>query len=174
MTAAKCGQSGPLVFALGYFIRVTQAICSQVGRFVWGCDGTQHLLSAGERLDLERQRRVDGIVLTNIKRDIVPGPVLEIGAGWPYLRVEPGSWSFAQSGGWWKLRKRCLRVGWKSVRKGTNVNEALLLPEKNRGRTGKVTCKSVEQEENHEKGPRGSWARNHMGNPDLTLQRFSD
>jgi hypothetical protein len=48
--------------------------------------------------------------------------------------------------------------------KGTNVNEALLLPEKNRGRTGKVTCKSVEQEENHEKGPRGSWARNHMGN----------
>jgi hypothetical protein len=25
-------------------------------------------------------------------------------------------------------------------------------------------CKPVEQEENHEKGPRGSWAGNHMGN----------
>jgi hypothetical protein len=28
----------------------------------------------------------------------------------------------------------------------------------------KRTCKPVEQEENHEKGQRGSWARNHMGN----------
>ena len=40
------------------------------------------------------------------------------------------------------------------------------VPEKNRGRTGKKTCKSVEKEENHEKGPRWSWARNQMGNPD--------
>jgi hypothetical protein len=39
----------------------------------------------------------------------------------------------------------------------------------NRGRIGKKTekktCKPVEQEENHEKGPRWSWARNQMGNP---------
>jgi hypothetical protein len=28
----------------------------------------------------------------------------------------------------------------------------------------KRTCKPVEKEENHEKGPRGSWARNQMGN----------
>jgi len=56
-------------------------------------------------------------------------------------------------------------MGWKSVRKGTNVNEELPLPEKNGGRTGKVTCKSVEQEENQEKGSRWSWARNQMGNP---------
>jgi hypothetical protein len=38
----------------------------------------------------------------------------------------------------------------------------------NRGRTGKKTqnnpWKPVEQEENRENGPRGSWARNHMGN----------
>jgi hypothetical protein len=41
----------------------------------------------------------------------------------------------------------------------------------NRWRTGKTTekssCTSVEQDENHEKGPRWSWARNHMGNPSL-------
>ena len=29
---------------------------------------------------------------------------------------------------------------------------------------GKRTCKSVKQEENHKKGPRRSWAGNHMGN----------
>jgi hypothetical protein len=29
------------------------------------------------------------------------------------------------------------------------------------------TCKPVEREENHEKGPRWSWAGNHMGNPRL-------
>jgi hypothetical protein len=28
----------------------------------------------------------------------------------------------------------------------------------------KSPCTSVEQEENHEKGPRWSWARNQMGN----------
>ena len=28
----------------------------------------------------------------------------------------------------------------------------------------KSSCKPVEQEENHEKGPRRSWAKNHMGN----------
>jgi hypothetical protein len=55
-------------------------------------------------------------------------------------------------------------MGWKSVWKGTNINEALLLPEKNRGWTGKKICKSVEQEENHEKDPRRSWERNQIGN----------
>jgi hypothetical protein len=44
-------------------------------------------------------------------------------------------------------------MGWKSVRKGTNVNEALPFPEKNRGQTAKWTSKSVEQEENHKKRP---------------------
>jgi hypothetical protein len=33
--------------------------------------------------------------------------------------------------------------------------------------TGKTTCASVEQEENHEKGPRWRWARTQMGNPGL-------
>ncbi len=42
---------------------------------------------------------------------------------------------------------------WKSVRKGTNVNEALPWPENNRGRTGKGICKYVKQEENHEITP---------------------
>lgn len=55
-------------------------------------------------------------------------------------------------------------MGWKGVRKGTNANEALPLPEENGGRTGKVACKSVEQEEDHERGPCWSWARNQMGN----------
>jgi hypothetical protein len=68
------------------------------------------------------------------------------------------------AGEYWKLRRRCLRMGCKSVRKGTNRNEAPPVPEKNRGRIGKRPCKSMEREENHEKGPRGSWARNHMGN----------
>jgi hypothetical protein len=31
----------------------------------------------------------------------------------------------------------------------------------------KKTCKPVKQEENHEKGPRRSWARNQMGNVSL-------
>jgi len=34
-------------------------------------------------------------------------------------------------------------------------------------RMGKSPCKCVEQAENHDKGPRGSWARNNMGNPSL-------
>jgi hypothetical protein len=51
-----------------------------------------------------------------------------------------------------------------SVWKGAKVNEAFPLPEKNGGQTAKRSCKPVEQEETHEKGPRGSWARNHMGN----------
>jgi hypothetical protein len=32
------------------------------------------------------------------------------------------------------------------------------------------SCKPVEQKENHEKGPRGSWAGNQMGNPELNLK----
>ena len=50
-------------------------------------------------------------------------------------------------------------MGWKSVRKGTNVNEVLVLPVKDRERTGKKTCKSVAREENQEKGPRRLWAK---------------
>jgi hypothetical protein len=38
------------------------------------------------------------------------------------------------------------------------------VPEKNRGRTKKKLCQSVEQAENHKKGPRWSWAGNYMGN----------
>jgi hypothetical protein len=34
-----------------------------------------------------------------------------------------------------------------------NWPQIALLPEKNRGRTGIRTCKSVEQKGNHEKGP---------------------
>jgi hypothetical protein len=34
-------------------------------------------------------------------------------------------------------------------------------------RLEKSPCKSMEQKENHEKAPRGSWANNHMGNPRL-------
>jgi len=51
--------------------------------------------------------------------------------------------------------------GWK----GANRSNALLLPEKKRWADWKGICKSVEQEENHEKGPRCPWARNQMGNP---------
>jgi hypothetical protein len=48
------------------------------------------------------------------------------------------------------------------------------VPEKNPRRTEKRTCKSVEQEENHEKGLRWSWTRNHMGNPSLGLTHRFD
>ena len=41
------------------------------------------------------------------------------------------------------------------------------VPENNRNGLEKSSCKRVEQEENHEKGPRGSWARNHVGNLSL-------
>ncbi len=47
-------------------------------------------------------------------------------------------------------------MGSKSVPKSTNINEALPLPEKNLGRTGKKNCKPVGQDEIHEKGPRWS------------------
>jgi hypothetical protein len=40
-------------------------------------------------------------------------------------------------------------------------------PEKNRDESGKKACKSGRREDNHEKGPRWSWARNQMGNPSL-------
>ena len=39
-----------------------------------------------------------------------------------------------------------------------NWRQIVPVPEKNRGRTGKSPCKSVEQAENHKKGPRWSWA----------------
>ncbi len=35
-----------------------------------------------------------------------------------------------------------------------------------------MTCQSVEQEENHEKGPRWSWARNQMGNSSLKNPQY--
>ena len=38
-----------------------------------------------------------------------------------------------------------------------------------RKNVGKRTCKLADQEENHEKGPRWSWARNQMGNVSLDL-----
>jgi hypothetical protein len=40
-----------------------------------------------------------------------------------------------------------------------------MVNEKRRADWEKSPCKPVEQEENHEKGPIGSWAGNHMGNP---------
>jgi hypothetical protein len=45
-------------------------------------------------------------------------------------------------------------MGWKNAWQGANGNEVPPVPEKNRGRTGKKTCEPLEQEENHEKGPR--------------------
>ncbi len=35
----------------------------------------------------------------------------------------------------------------------------------------KKGCKSLEQEENHEKGPRWSWTRNPMGNVNLSQKK---
>ena len=63
-----------------------------------------------------------------------------------------------------KLRRRCLLIREKKGIGAKKGIETPPVPEKNRGRTGKKTCKSVEKEENHEKGPRWSWARNQMGN----------
>jgi len=42
--------------------------------------------------------------------------------------------------------------------------ETTAVPENNRNGLEKSPCKRVEQEENHEKGPGRSWARNHKGN----------
>jgi hypothetical protein len=42
--------------------------------------------------------------------------------------------------------------------------------EKIGGRTKKWTCKPLEEEEYHEKGPRWSWARNQMGIADENPQ----
>jgi hypothetical protein len=56
-------------------------------------------------------------------------------------------------------------MGWKSVWKGTNGNKAPPVPENSLKKgSEKRACKPVEKEENHEKGPRWSWARNQMGN----------
>jgi hypothetical protein len=49
----------------------------------------------------------------------------------------------------------------------------LPVPEKNRGRTAKKACKPTEQEENYEKGPRSSWARNQMGNINQLIATFA-
>jgi len=45
------------------------------------------------------------------------------------------------------LTDTCLRMVWK----GAHVDEVPPAPEKNGGQTGSQTCKSVEQEDNHEK-----------------------
>jgi hypothetical protein len=48
---------------------------------------------------------------------------------------------------------------------GTGI-ETSPAPNKNRGRTGKMTCKLMKQAENHKNHPRRSWATNQMGNSD--------
>ena len=53
-----------------------------------------------------------------------------------------------------KIRRSCILVREKKGLGGQKGIEAPALPEKSRERTGKMTCKSVEQEENHEKGQR--------------------
>jgi len=56
-------------------------------------------------------------------------------------------------------------MAWKSLWNGAIGDKSPPVPEKKRGRIEIWTCKSLEQAENHEKGLRGSWARNYMGNP---------
>ena len=56
----------------------------------------------------------------------------------------------------------CLRVGWESVRKGTNRSEHPSAREKSRP-DWKKDLQIWVREENHEKGPRRSWARTQMG-----------
>jgi hypothetical protein len=55
------------------------------------------------------------------------------------------------------IEKRAERRNWRKTPPGHRKNEA---------RTENLTCKSVEQVEDHEKCLRWSWARNHIGNPD--------
>jgi len=64
-----------------------------------------------------------------------------------------------------KLRRRCLLIREKKGIGDKKGIEIPPLPEKNRERTKKMTCKSMEWEENQQKGPRWSRARNQMGNP---------
>src|ERR1035437_5373250 len=61
-------------------------------------------------------------------------------------------------------RKRCLRIREKMGVGSQKWHRNSPVPENNRDGLEKSSCKPVEQEENHEKGPLGSWARNHMGN----------
>jgi hypothetical protein len=56
--------------------------------------------------------------------------------------------------------------GRKRVLEHKMASKHLLRRAKIRGRTGKMICKSGEQEENHETRPRRSWANNQMGNPE--------
>jgi hypothetical protein len=57
--------------------------------------------------------------------------------------------------------------GRKRTRKNAKSDGDLGLTRYGRGRTGNRTCKPVEKDEHHNKGPRSSWTRNQMGNPDL-------
>jgi hypothetical protein len=50
-----------------------------------------------------------------------------------------------------------------------NGGETPPAPDKNQGQTGKMSCKSEEQAENHKNNPRRSWVTNQMGNPSLTV-----
>ena len=50
-------------------------------------------------------------------------------------------------------------MAWKSVRKGVNGDKSPPVPENNRNGLEQSPYKPVEQAENHEKGPRGSWAK---------------
>jgi hypothetical protein len=54
--------------------------------------------------------------------------------------------------------------GGKVCEKAQMTTKRYLCQRKTVGELEESYCKPVEQEENHEKGPRGSWAGNHMGN----------
>ena len=62
-----------------------------------------------------------------------------------------------------KPRRKCLRVPEKQGFGAQKGNETPPVSEQNRKRTGKKTCKIMEQAENHKNSPRWSWATTHMG-----------
>lgn len=66
-------------------------------------------------------------------------------------------------------RRRCPHIREKKGIGAKNGIETPPVSENNRGRTEKMNCKPAAREENHEKAPRWSWARNQMGNPDIHL-----
>src|SRR5712692_5867283 len=65
----------------------------------------------------------------------------------------PGrTWSRAWHGCWAPGQTRAVDCMKQNLKKRGRPLYIRILPENNGGRTGKVTCKSVEQEENHEIG----------------------